>query len=199
MFEIEKKFHLTETQRQNLLDGAEFIGVKQMTDVYFDTPSYKLTTKDMWLRKRDDVFELKVALPGHDMRVINQYDEITQDDAIREKLNIQKQASLDEDLIASGYMPFVSCHTTRRKYKKDGFNIDIDHVDYDSSFDYELAEIEVTFESEADKPQAIKSILDFAKAHHLTDEPIRGKVVEYLIQERPEHYKALVDSGVIKE
>jgi len=199
MIVIEKKFSLSPEQQKRLLDGAELISEKQISDTYFDNSKYNLTTKDWWLRKRDGSFELKVALEGHDMRVINQYDEITDENAIRNKLDLQKNASLDEDLVTAGYVPFISMVTTRHKYKKDGFIIDLDQVDYDSDFKYNLAEIEATFDDSSQRQQAIDSILNFAKAHNLTDEPVHGKTIEYLIQKRPKHYKALVDAGVVKE
>ncbi len=199
MFEIEKKFHLSDDQQNRLLEGAEFISEKQISDTYFDDKNHTLTTKDWWLRNRNGNFELKTALNGHDMRIINQYEEITNDDEIRAKLNVGKTASLDEDLAAAGFVPFVNCVTTRRKYTNDGFTIDIDEVDYDSDFEYNLAEIEITFEEESMRQQAINSILTFTKKHHLTDEPVRGKVIEYLAQKRPNHYQALLDAGIIKD
>ncbi|MBD3281272.1 CYTH domain-containing protein [Candidatus Uhrbacteria bacterium] len=199
MYEIEKKFHLSDEQQKRLLNGAKLISEQQISDTYFDDKSHSLTTKDCWLRKRNGNFELKAGLPGHDMRVINQYNEITNEDEIRERLNIQKTASIDEDLVAAGCAPFVHCVTTRRKYTKDGFTIDLDEVDYDSDFEYNLAEIELTFEDEAERQHAVNKILTFAKKNHLTDEPVRGKVIEYLAQKRPSHYQALVDAGVVKE
>ncbi len=199
MFEIEKKFHLSDDQRKRLLDGAEFISEKQISDTYFDDKNHSLTTKDWWLRNRNGNFELKVALAGHDAKVINQYNEIINEDEIRNKLGIANNASLDEDLVSAGYEPFIQCVTTRSKYQKDGFTIDMDEVDYDSDFEYNLAEIELTFENESQRQQAIDSILDFAKNHRLTDESVHGKIVEYLLQKRPKHYQVLVDAGVVKQ
>ncbi len=199
MIEIEKKFHLSPDQQKSLLAGAELISEKQVVDSYFDNSSYELTTKDWWLRNRNGAFELKVGLKDHDMRIINQYNEISDEDEIRTKLNISKNSSLHDDIVASGYLPFMSCTTTRHKYKKENFTIDLDEVEYDSDFEYNLAEIEVTFDDESKRQEAIDSILSFAKTHNLTDEPIRGKVIEYLLEKRPKHYQALVDSGVVKE
>ena len=199
MIEIEKKFHLSAEQQKRLLDGAVFISEKQVSDTYFDNKTFDLTTKDWWLRNRNGDFELKVALAGHDMRVINQYDEITDEDEIRAKLNLPKTDSLHDDITSNGFLPFVNCTTTRREFKKDNFTIDLDEVEYDSDFEYNIAEIEVTFEKEEDKQAAIDSILEFAKKHNLTDEPVRGKVIEYLLEKRPKHYQALVDAEVVKE
>jgi len=199
MIEIEKKFHLSAEQQKRLLDGAMFISEKQVSDTYFDNKTFDLTTKDWWLRNRNGDFELKVALTDHDMRVINQYNEITDEEEIRTKLNLPKTNSLHDDIITSGFLPFVNCTTTRRKYKKDNFTIDLDEVEYDSDFDYNIAEIEIAFEKEEDKQSAIDSILEFAKKHNLTDEPVRGKVIEYLLEKKPNHYQALVEAGVVKE
>ena len=93
----------------------------------------------------------------------------------------------------------MSCVTTRTKYRKDGFNIDLDDVNFDSDFDYQLAEIELLISDDENELEATQKILEFAKKHGLTDEPIRGKVIEYLMQKRPKHYQDLVNSGTIQE
>jgi len=87
MIEVEKKFRLTDTQRESLIKDAEFVSEKTFTDTYYDTADYQLTTKDVWLRQRGENFELKVAVHfGYD-RPADQYDEITDVQAIREILD----------------------------------------------------------------------------------------------------------------
>ena len=199
MIEIEKKFQLSPEQEKRLLDGATFLSQIKIFDVYFDTRDHRLTKQDIWLRTRNGDFELKVGLKDHDMRVINQYEEITDQNEIRKRLEIPTEASLDEDLLKQGYAPFVSCHTTRKTYEKDGFRIDLDQVEYESDLEYSIAEIELQVDDERERPQAIEKIVTFAKKHLLTDELVRGKVVEYLLQKRYEHYRELVEVGVVKE
>ena len=49
------------------LGGSE-IGSVSFTDTYYDTPSCALTARDVWLRKRDDTWELKIPILGDDRR-----------------------------------------------------------------------------------------------------------------------------------
>ena len=59
--EIERKFVVTEAILKAVLSKShdQAPELKMMTDIYFDDKSYNLTTRDMWLRKRNAVFELK--------------------------------------------------------------------------------------------------------------------------------------------
>ncbi len=199
MMEIEKKFQLSNQQKQRLLEGATFISEQSITDSYYDNTSHDLTKQDCWLRCRNDKYELKVGSKNYDKRTIQKYTELNTEETIREFLKIPQVGTLEEDLIANKYMPFMSCVTTRTKYSKDGFTIDLDYVDFDSDFDYQLAEIELILQDGKDENLAAQKILEFSQKHGLSDEPVRGKVIEYLMQKRPKHYQDLVDSGAIQE
>ncbi len=61
MIEIEKKFQLQLGDEERLLAGAFFQKEVVIQDVYWDTPEFAMTGKDWWLRKRDGVWELKMA------------------------------------------------------------------------------------------------------------------------------------------
>lgn len=116
------------------------------------------------------------------------YDEIEGEEEIGKFLNI------------SDYQPFCTCKTTRRKYKKDGFGIDIDFVEYED-FDgksYELAEIELMVQSKSEMPSALEKIISFAESSGLAIGYVRGKVLVYLKEKKPEHFMALVKSGVVR-
>lgn len=199
MLEIEKKFQLSAEQKQRLLDGAEFISEKSITDSYYDNNSHELTKQDCWLRCRNGKYELKIGAKNYNKRSIQKYSELETEEEIRNFLRIPPVGNLEEDLSANRFVPFMSCVTTRAKYHKDDFTIDLDDVDFDSDFDYQLAEIELLIPDGANESEAVQKILEFAKKHGLSDEPVRGKVIEYLMQKRPKHYQDLVDSGVIQE
>ena len=201
MIEVEKKFRLTDAQHESLIKDAEFVSEKTFTDTYYDTADYQLTTKDVWLRQRGENFELKVAVQfGYD-RPADQYDEITDIKAIREILNIKADTGdMAKDLAAQGIKPFIACQTTRRKYKFDEFTLaDMDIVKYEDDSTYTLAEIECMVENQSDVPAAVERIHALAQTHGCTIEPIRGKVVQYLMNHKRDHFDALVKAGVIKE
>lgn len=58
--EIERKFKPSRYVQSVVEDLAVTMKQKQFTDVYYDiSGSYPLTTRDMWLRRRDNILELK--------------------------------------------------------------------------------------------------------------------------------------------
>lgn len=201
--EIEKKFLLSEQDEQRLLAGAELVAEKSIDDAYYDTADYSLTLRDHWLRQRGERFELKVPLIAGEnaaAAVANQYYELETDNEIREAIDLPlSDASLAVDLATHGYTPFISAHTQRRSYKKDGFTIDVDRVTYDNSdFTYAISEIELLVDDEADAPGAVEKIVAYAKERGLrTDQAVIGKVGAYLELERPEHYQKFVEGGVL--
>lgn len=101
-------------------------------------------------------------------------------------------------LTRAGYFSFCACKTNRRKYKKESFIIDLDIVDF-GDFTYNIGEIELMMSDKSDVESAIKKIMIFAKEQNLTIAPVRGKVIEYLKRNKPNHYQALVQAKVVKD
>ena len=196
MFEVEQKFILSEEDIERLVDGAEFLGEKTFTDTYFDTAEFALTKNDMWLRKRGEEFELKIPMREVTESRTNQYQEIEGEDKIREVFSIAPFKSFVEDIAALGHDAFCVCTTTRKKYQKEGFVIDLDLVEY-GDFSYALGEIELLVEQKAQMAEAVGMIEKFAEKNGLKNLPVRGKVIEYLKRKKPEHYRALVAVGVV--
>lgn len=199
MIEIEKKFILNEEEKRRIIKNAQFLGNKIFTDVYYDKNDYSLTLKDFWLRFRDGTAELKIPLKKENDTFINQYEEIIDEDKIRQKINIQKSSiSLINDLTLNNYIPFCKCKTTRTKYKNNIFSIDLDFVDFDD-FTYNIAEIEIMVENEKDIDDAVRKINNFAKENNLKIDSVRGKVIEYINRKNSKLYNKLLTRGIIKE
>lgn len=198
MIEVEKKFLLTDGESEALTQGAEFLDEEVFTDTYYDTADYALTGKDKWLRERDGRWELKLPLNADGRRLADQYDEIEDEAGIRNALGMLAEGVLRDVLAASGYASFCICKTTRRKYRKSGFIIDLDMVEFED-FSYGIGEIELMVHTKEEIDGTVAKIMEFAKAHHLTIAPVRGKVIEYLKRKKSEHYNALVAAGVVNE
>ncbi len=196
MIEIEKKFILSDEQKAALIKDAEFSGEKHIVDSYFDTDDFRLTLADIWFRARGGSFELKEPLHRGGSAKSNQYYEHTDHKKIGEVLGFEETASLETAMEEQGIHSFVTCHTTRKSYRKDGFTIDIDTVTYDdSSFTYSLAEVELLIEDASQASVAEAQILEFAESHGLsTDKSIDGKIIAFLKVERPRHYALLVEA-----
>lgn len=141
---------------------------------------------------------MKIPLHKNTERITDQYDEIQDEQKIRDILNLSKKRGLSDDLMEAEYISFCICKTTRKKYKYGLFTIDLDVVDF-QDFTYTIGEIEVMVSDESEVKNTVKNILTFAKEHHLNITPIRGKVIEYLKRIKPDHYQALIKTGVIKD
>ncbi len=203
MIEVEKKFILSENDEARLTEGAEFVSERVFTDVYYDTAEFTLTLKDIWLRTREEKYELKVPVRLNEEKradqLHDQYHELENEEEIREALDLSPGKKLTDTLAEAGYSPFCTCTSTRRKYKKEGFIIDLDSVDYREDFSYQIGEIELMVRDVPEIQKAIGSIMEFATKHGLRIAPVRGKVSEYLKRSKPTHYQALVQAGVVKD
>lgn len=195
MIEVEKGFNLTEEQERALIDGAEFLGEKKFTDVYYDDTQYSLTLSDHWLRKRDGRFELKVSMNKPlEERISDQYEELESDEAILQYFKAEAGKTMASFLEEKNYKPFCTVvTTTRRKYRKEGFNIDLDAMD----FGYACAEIELMIEDASSMEEATQSIIQFAAKHGITEGNKWGKVIEYVKRNNPAHFQAFIDAGII--
>ena len=194
---MEKKFLLKGDDEKRLIEGADFIGKKVFTYIYYDTKDFSLTRNDNWLRQRAGKFELKLSLDKKAGGKANFYDEIEDENRIKEFLGISG-GNMEDVLLKKGYSKFCICKTTRKKYKNGIFEIDIDFVEY-GDFNYQLAEIEIMIENKTDMAGALENIIDFAKEKGLNTGYVRGKVLVYLKEKSPQHFKALVKAGVARE
>ncbi|NQV90041.1 CYTH domain-containing protein [Candidatus Uhrbacteria bacterium] len=193
MIEVEKKFRLTSDQEENLLRGAELIKEGTNVDVFFDTQEFTYSLQDIWLRTRNGKYELKVGQKDHQKQTGAIYEEIENEMRIRAFLKLSDTLPLAEALQAVGIFPYCRIAKARKSYRRDGFRIDLDICD----FGYELAEIELLVEHPSQTTKALERIQTFADSVGLDSTPQRGKVIEYLFRFQPEHYQALVNSGVI--
>lgn len=194
-FEVEKKFSLEGVDMSRLLEGADLLSEKTFTDVYFDDENYTLTKHDIWLRRRGEKFELKLPMNGGVgalSRKLDQYEEVTDEEKIKEALKTKEQGSLEDCLKRNGFNSFCSITTNRTKYKKDVFILDVDQMD----FGYGVGEIELLVKSTDDMDEAMVKILNFATENGISLKSVPGKVAEYIKRNRPEHHQRLVESGV---
>lgn len=191
--EVEKKFILDEEAKINLVKDAEFLGIKVFTDTYYDTDKFGLSLKDTWLRFRENRWELKISLDKLNTKNFDQYMELESESEIREYLKLGNEVPFMDALVNAFYKPIAKYTTTRKKYKKEGFIIDIDSAD----FGYEIVEIEKMVDMESNIEQASRDIMNFAEKHNLKGGQVRGKLTEYLRRNKKEYFDILVKAGII--
>ena len=180
MIEVEKKFQPTQEQKAKLLEGATFVSEKQVVDVYYDTSAFELAKKNMWLRNRNNTWELKVYIND------NTAEEIINEEDILNKLNFLKYQDfnklLEEKLVILGKIL-----TERKKYIKQEFILDFDETDFGLS----KLDIELQVQNENEISNAEKNILDFTNQYDMNEVKLEIKPLLYLKKMRPEIYSKI--------
>ncbi len=196
MIEVEKNFDLRSGDKERLIAGANLVSKKTFTDVYWDSPDYRLTAKDYWLRQRDGKWELKVPMNSEriDKRATDQYRELETEEEIIAELKLAIGSRVHDAVRSAGYAPLATIVTHRETYQKDGFHLDFDEMD----FGYTTFEAELMVQNPEEVQGAEKRIMEFARAYDIAATASHGKVIEYLFRYKPEHYSALVKSGVVR-
>ena len=195
MIEVEKKFKLSQEEEAKLIADAKFIKEVTNTDTYFDNANYDLTTNGLWLRNRNGRFELKVNVSrklnelGRPDWNTTEFKELETDNEIRKELNLKNSGNIAGDIEMLGYEPFVTLKTERKMYQRDGYVISIDSIDYG----YQVVEIELMVETSNEVEEASERIVRFAESIGINTNPVRGKVMEYLYRNAPEHYKLIAN------
>lgn len=188
MIEVEKKFQPTEEQLKNMLEGAEFLGEVVNHDIYYDYPDYRLyiTPENKCLRNRNGSFELKMR--ANDGKGRNE---------IEDKKEIEKYFGIDnlEEFVKDNLVPIIEFKTKRKKYKKEGFNIDIDETDFGNVEKYIMCEIECMVEDEDDVDRKKEEIINFAKKYNFEIKKMFSKHREYLRVIKPEIYKEIYEKN----
>ena len=198
MIEVEKKFKLQNTFFEKIKREGTFLSQKEFQDTYYDTADWKYTLQNMWLRRREDAFELKVATQQAS-GIIDRYDEITNPMGILKALDLPLLPTVQAALEENHIIPFCSFWTNRRKYQLDEFIIDIDTATFDD-LTYSVAEIELLVPSKSAIADAEKKITQLLEREAIDwKRQIHGKLSYYLSQRHPKHYSALVKAKVIKE
>ncbi len=192
MIEVEKKFQPTEEQNKKLLEGATLISHKEVVDVYYDTPSFEFAKKGMYLRNRDNSWELKIYLPssGDDEAA----EEIVDENQILKSLGYETYQNF-QDFSSQELQILGKILTDRKKYHKEGFILDFDETD----FGMKKLDIELQVSERDQIPEANKKILDFINTFGMQEVKLPLKPVAYLEKMRPEIYKQIFGGENKKE
>jgi adenylate cyclase class IV len=187
MIEVEKKFQPTEEQIASLLKDCEFVGEVINHDILYDYPDYRLISKSIRLRKRNGNFELKTSSDTDESTQAASL-EIEDQEEIKKYFGI---ISSVEEFVNKNMIEGINMKTTRQKYKKGNFHIDVDSID----FGYKCVEIEVMVKESGEIEQAYKDIIELAKSYHFDTKDIPPKKKEYFRVVKPEVFKLLYPQG----
>ncbi|XP_034718563.1 thiamine-triphosphatase isoform X3 [Etheostoma cragini] len=219
--EVERKFVCNADTLKTLEKiGAVCLGQRQFCDQYFDTPTFKLTLRDLWLRKRKECWELKCPTAVNEEKetsgerskaaaLCSRYKEITNlpeiqlrvkevlKDVCEDRETETSRSQEDEAWLSRmNLVCFAEFTTMRRSFtvEEEGVQIDLDQAD----FGYSVGEIEVLVPEGGDVPSALEKIKRTADMLGLTgDQRVEGKMSVYLKRNYPEHYAKLLSEHVL--
>lgn len=181
MIEVEKKFIPTEENLKILLTDAAFLGEVTNHDICYDYPDLRFLKKgDIVLRTRNGNFELKIRqAQGVNIE-------------IEDKIEIEKYFNISDlqEFVNKNLVIAIEYRTIRKKYKKEGFNIDIDKLD----FDCYVGEIETMVEKEEDIKDAEEKIKQFALRNKIELKINFSKKREFLKKFKPDLYKEIYEN-----
>ena len=197
MIEVEKKVALNENDLKKIERLGTFLGSRFLSDTYYDTPDFRYTTSDIWLRERECKFELKIGIKGL-KGGIDRYEEITEEAIILEKLGLEREKELPKALLKAHIFPYATFQTIRRKYQIEEYTIDLDLAYFDD-FIYRIAEVEIIVSDESKVSKAEEALKQFLQKIGLDpNQPVKAKLIEFLSQKNPTHYQALLSSGIVQ-
>jgi CYTH domain len=220
--EVEQKFALeNESNVEARLMELGFSKKREvdMVDWYFDLPEPVLTPKDNWLRFRETDKESSWQLKRgrHHQGGGTVYEELDGEEAIEASLSMLKDIdpgtaipveyeghAVPELPRRTGLVPFARIETHRSNWTYTGesdsykaLSVDLDKTQYG----YMVGEVEVVVNEDSEIPVArecISSLLQkLAPEQGVSLQVPVGKLEHFMIQYRPDHYKACVDGGSI--
>lgn len=195
MIEIERQFLLEPGHRDALLRDANFMATKIIKDVYYDTPDFALTRRDLWLRKRNDVFELKAPAVTGDDRA-EQYLEIMDTSLMLRYMHLEDAGDFATTLAQHNIQPFCACNIEREEYVLEGITLDFDITEFADGFQYSLGEAEIVVKDKSETEEAVQRLEEFMQRHGL-ETRAEDKLVAYLRAQRQEHFDILREAGVL--
>ncbi|MDR1236552.1 MAG: CYTH domain-containing protein [Holosporaceae bacterium] len=186
MIEIEKKLNPSNESVELVKKDTIFVTHKIMNDILYDYEDLSLIKNDVWLRKRNGKFDLKVSKDkDRKTRFLDVYDEIEDESKICEILNV---VSIKD----ANFIEIASLTTKREKYKFGEFNIDLDIVTSAADdFVYNLLEVELMVESESDIPIACEKMKKFMDEYDIADKSANAKIIQYFYEKKRHIFDAL--------
>ena len=133
-------------------EKCELISSKTILDKYFDTDNFLLFSNDIKLRKRNDVFELKIKISNKDSKYIKSL-EITNIEEIKDKLVILGTSFQDLEQVLE-----IVTKVDKYKFNYNWYTFIIDVQKYKYGYRYEIElELEEDLDWELDPEQLINS------------------------------------------
>lgn len=98
-------------------------------------------------------------------------------------------------LFAEQISAFATIVSTRSSFRLGNYRVDVDSTD----FGYTVAEIEVEKWRFQTAEEELAALLETVQSLGFKSGGIRGKIIEYIRTQRPDHWQRLIESEVISD
>lgn len=219
--EVEAKFAYSLQDVERIASVSQLLSIKQFTDHYYDCATgFPLTTSDIWLRQRNEKWELKMPLLSVQQQLesnstssVSHYKEhddpaliisvlrshrALSSQSLPLQTSVQSGQDLANALASFNVFEFCALTTTRTSYRyKDVLRIDLDVT---TPSEYRVGELELMVGDDPDEiKRALSTIEKLSHELQITLCPtMPGKVLQFISQQRPEHWKCLERSGLLR-
>mmetsp|Transcript_37894 Transcript_37894/g.88182 ORF Transcript_37894/g.88182 Transcript_37894/m.88182 type:complete len:224 (-) Transcript_37894:31-702(-) len=199
--EVERKFSPLPDLADRVLEHG---GVVERTiafdDCYYDTPDWVLSRADIWLRRRDDVWELKTPRGGAEKSggETSVFTEYEGERTILEVLRGLPDGPEAGTSLPGHLLPFAAFRTTRERWSlPDGTRVDSDVAD----FGHGVVEVEAMAADKEEIAACESRVLAWGKLLGLSEcnNFTGGKLETYLRRNCLEQTEALVRAGVLQK
>ena len=215
MIEVERKYGAP-ADLKAAITTAEGTLTKSIIfgDTYYDTPNCDLAAKDVWLRRREKQWEIKIPVEGEGGRSGGErsvFREVEGARSVADELaaalglpapsdggdggGADGEEILTRVMADAAARPFAEFVTERVSWSLDGASIDFDHA----SFGHSVVEVEVMCERAEQVEDAEKKVEEVAAKLGL--EPLTetgGKLETFIRKNCPKHLAVLVSKGYLK-
>ena len=161
--EIKRKFKVGEDSENIIIGkGGQLLRTETFVDQYFDDSCYTLTLNDNWLRKRNEIFEMKTSSSetnGEQIIVDEKIILLSLQKMLQQKAQDATTKTLSElmnDLVLSEFTTF---QTTRQYYELEGCTLALDLTD----FGFQSGDVMITVDSPSKVPDAIQRMDKLAR------------------------------------
>lgn len=191
--EVERKFRVTPLIRSSLVLRTHATKRFSFEDCYFDE---HLASRDMWLRKRNDTWELKIPINSTTQKSSAEtvYRELTGSAVWRElgDDSIERESLLEYARLKTDRMEF------QFKWRSYQVSIVLDACTSEDGFQYDVGEIEVLVDDDCEVEAASRALAEVSLEYGIGEmHQCEGKLLRYLREKRMPLFERLQKTGVI--
>lgn len=161
--EIKRKYKVGEDSEKNIIGkGGQLLRTETFVDQYFDDSCYTLTLNDNWLRKRNEIFEMKTSsseTKGEQVIVDEKIIYLSLQKMLQQNSHDATTKTLSKLMNDLDLSEFATFQTSRQYYELEECTLALDLTD----FGFQSGDVMIKVDSPSKVPDAIQRMDKLAK------------------------------------